>query len=600
MGVVYRAVDVTLGREVAFKVLPPESVADPERRRRFLQEAKAAAALQHPHIGVVYEVDEAEGVTFIAMELIAGDRIRDLIARGRVPASRAVRLALEVAEGLANAHETGIIHRDLTPANVIVTADGHAKIIDFGLAKLVEPPSRPDAEVETRLGTHTGLIIGTTAYMSPEQARGRPADARADVFSLGIVLYEMLSGESPFKRESAAETLNAVINTPDAPVPLSIDGEAAAELRRILHKCLAKDPRDRYQTMKDVVVDLREALRRIDAGSSVLAPAATVRGRRWLPFAIGAVALLLIAGFLWFRPLGRALVPADPARKRIAVLPFQNLGSADDEYFAAGVTEEITSRLSAVSRLGVISRNSVLPYASTDKSSRQIGADLNVDYLVQGTVRWQPAPDGPGLVRVTPQLIRVADDTQVWSDTFERRFDQIFAVQSDIASQVIRELHITVLALERTILQGRPTSNLEAYREYLRGHHLAYDTRAPDRVKALAFFERAVALDPQFAMAHAAVASMAAYTFFYRDPTSAWEAKADAAIDRALALDPNLAEAYMARGTLLWSQPRGFLHEPALRDTAGHSRSIRIWLRGASRSGGSTSTSACSMRPARS
>jgi serine/threonine protein kinase/tetratricopeptide (TPR) repeat protein len=571
MGIVYRAVDLTLDREVAFKVLLPECVADPERRRRFLQEAKAAAKLQHPHIGVVYEVDEAEGVTFIAMELIRGERLREELARSPLDASRALGLALEIAEGLAKAHDTGIVHRDLTPGNVIVTDDGHAKIIDFGLAKLIEPTSGEAGETETRPRTETGLVIGTTAYMSPEQARGRPADHRSDIFSLGVVLYEMLSGGSPFKRQSSAETLNALINTPHAPVPLPFEGDAATEVRRIVHKCLAKDPRDRYQTMKDLVVDLRGAHRRLVAGTlgSGSTVAAGTPRRRWIPVAIGALALalLFVAGYAWFGRRGPALTSsaADATRKRIAVLPFQNLGAADDEYFASGVTDEIMTRLSAVSRLAVISRNSVLQYAGSTKTSRQIGTELNVDYLVQGTVQWQPATDGPGRVRVTPQLVRVADEEDLWSETYERQFDEIFKVQSDIASRVIEELNITVLALERTIMEGRPTGNLDAYREYLRGHFLWYHD-AKLRSTALAHFERATALDPDFAMAHAAVANVASDIFFYKEPTPTWEQKADASIAKALALNPNLAEAYLARGNLLWSQPHGFPHDVALRE----------------------------------
>src|SRR5262245_57801132 len=215
MGVVYRALDVTLGREVALKVLPHEFVADPERRRRFIQEAKSAAALEHPHIGVVYEVGEAEGITFIAMQLVRGHPLRELLQRGSLPARRAVELALEVAEGLSTAHDKGIVHRDLTPANVMVTDEGHAKIIDFGLAKLIERLSDAASEAETQRRTEAGVVLGTTSYMSPEQARGEQADHRSDVFTLGIVLYQMLSGETPFKRTNAVETMNAIITAPD-------------------------------------------------------------------------------------------------------------------------------------------------------------------------------------------------------------------------------------------------------------------------------------------------------------------------------------------------------------------------------------------------
>jgi eukaryotic-like serine/threonine-protein kinase len=570
MGVVYRALDVTLGREVALKVLPHEFVADPERRRRFIQEAKSAAALEHPHIGVVYEVGEANGITFIAMQLIRGEPLRDVLQRGSLPAGRAVELALEVAEGLSTAHDKGIVHRDLTPANIIVTDEGHAKIIDFGLAKLVERLSDASSEAETQRRTEAGVVMGTTSYMSPEQARGEEADHRSDVFTLGIVLYQMLSGETPFKRTSAVETMNAIITAPDPAVKLASETEASVELRRIVHKCLAKNPRDRYQTMKDLVVDLREVRRRLESGLD--SPVAIVRtpaaSRRWWVAAVlAAVVLTGIAGYLLNRPQRQSTESITGERKRIAILQFQNLGAAEDEYFAVGVTEEISSRLAGVSQLAVISRNSLRQYANTEKTSQQVGRELGVDFILQGTVRWQPAKDGPGRVRVTPQLIRVADDTQMWADTYERRLDEIFAVQSDIAARVSQQLGAVVLAPERRLFETTPTANLDAYKEYLRGNFLYFHrARQEDRMEALPFFQRAVALDPAFAKGHAGVAIAAAWRFFYVNPVAEWEALADAAIGTALKLDPNLADAYLARGNLLWTQPRGFPHERAIRE----------------------------------
>jgi serine/threonine protein kinase/tetratricopeptide (TPR) repeat protein len=570
MGVVYRARDVTLGREVALKVLPREFVADPERRRRFIQEAKSAAALEHPHIGVVYEVGEADGITFIAMQLIRGEPLRDILHRGSLPAGRAVELAREVAEGLSTAHDKGIVHRDLTSANIIVTDEGHAKIIDFGLAKLVERLSDATSEAETQLRTEAGVVMGTTSYMSPEQARGQEADHRSDVFTLGIVLYQMLSGETPFKRTSAVETMNAIITAPDPAVKLASETDASSELRRIVHKCLAKNPRDRYQTMKDLVVDLREVGRRLESGSpspAVVARTPPSSRRLWVAAVLAAVALAGIAGYMLNRPQRQSTESITGERKRIAILQFQNLGAADDEYFAAGVTEEISSRLAGVSQLAVISRNSLRRYANTEKTSQQVGRELGVDFILQGTVRWQPAKDGPGRVRVTPQLVRVADDTQMWAETYERQLDEIFAVQSDIASRVSQQLGAVVLAAERKLIDTTPTANLDAYKEYLRGNFLYFHrARQQDRMDALPFFERAVELDPGFAKGHAGVAIAAAWRFFYVSPVAEWEARAGAAIETALKLDPNLADAYLARGNLLWTQPRGFPHERAIRE----------------------------------
>jgi TolB-like protein/predicted Ser/Thr protein kinase len=570
MGIVYRALDEKLGREVAVKVLHPEYVADPERRRRFIHEARAAAVLEHPHIAVVYDVGEEDGVTFIAMQLVRGERLRDLLARGRLPANRAVELALEVAEGLANAHDKGIVHRDLSPGNIMVTDEGHARIIDFGLAKLTEPIADEHAEAETKHRTETGLLMGTAGYMSPEQARGKPADHRSDIFTLGIVLYEMLSAVSPFKRPSGPETLSAIINDAESPLTLPDEGETSSELRRIVRKCLAKDPRDRYQTMKDLVVDLRELRRRLDSGPItplVASSSPASSGQRWVALALAALVLAALAGSVLYLRTGPLAAPAGGERQRIAILVFRNLGAPEDEYFAAGVTEEITTRLSGINQLAVISRDSVLRYTNTDKTLQDVGRELGVDYILQGSVRWQPEKDGPGRVRVTPQLIRVADDTQVWADTYERRFEEIFAVQSDIATRVTEQLGAAVLAPERRMLEMRPTDNLEAYKEYIRGGFLYFHNYGrPSRLEALKHYERAVELDPGFAAGHAAVATAAAWRFFYHEPKQEWEDRANAAIEKALALNPNLAEAYVARANLLWTQPRGFPHAQALRE----------------------------------
>jgi serine/threonine protein kinase len=262
MGIVYRALDVKLDREVALKVLPPELVAEPERKRRFIQEAKAAAKLNHPHIGMVFEIDEADGVTFIAMELIQGEQLKDIInKREKLPLARSLELATEIAEGLARAHDKGIIHRDLKPANIMVTEDGHAKIIDFGLAKLLESVGGEDSAFETAIRgeTSTGHIMGTVGYMSPEQARGEKVDHRSDIFSLGVVLYEMFAGEQPFQAPSAPEILHAIIKIPAPPMGDSIDGEAAPELQRIVDKCLVKNRAGRYRTVKDLLADIRAA-----------------------------------------------------------------------------------------------------------------------------------------------------------------------------------------------------------------------------------------------------------------------------------------------------------------------------------------------------
>ncbi len=282
MGIVYRAMDTKLDREVAIKVLPQELVSDSERRRRFVQEAKAAAALHHPHIATVFEIDEVDGVTFIAMELIEGEKLRDVLQQERLPVARTLELVTEVAEGLALAHEKGVVHRDLKPGNIMVTKQGHAKIIDFELAKLVEPLGGSDAEAATaaRAETDPGKVMGTLSYMSPEQARGSRVDHRSDIFSLGVVLHEMLTGQPPFQGATGADTLSAILKEPVPRLPAlgaEISPEAASELQRAMDKCLAKDPGKRYQTMSDLVVDLRALWRRVESGSMASVAAAPVQ-----------------------------------------------------------------------------------------------------------------------------------------------------------------------------------------------------------------------------------------------------------------------------------------------------------------------------------
>src|SRR2546425_3994294 len=281
MGVVYRAIDTRLNREVALKILPANLIADAARRARFVQEARAASALEHPNIAVIHEIDEAGGVSFIAMELIRGEKLSVVVGRGAPAPARALELAIEIAEGLARAHDKSIVHRDLKPANVMLTEDGHAKIIDFGLAKLVDALSG-DSGSETMLKANTdpGMVLGTVSYMSPEQARGGKVDHRSDVFSFGVLLHEMVTGRPPFKGNTGMDTMHAILHDPVPPLPSlggSVSVEAIRDVQRILEKCLAKEPGERYQGMRDVVVDLRAARRRLESAST--SPIASVSGR---------------------------------------------------------------------------------------------------------------------------------------------------------------------------------------------------------------------------------------------------------------------------------------------------------------------------------
>ena len=570
MGEVYRAEDTTLDREVALKVLPAELSSDPDRLARFEREAKTLAALDHPNIVTIHTVEEAEGVRFLTMQLVVGKPLSGFIPKGGMPLERIFDIAIPRADALATAHEKGVIHRDLKPANIMVTTEGRVKVLDFGLAKLLAPKgtdvgaplagaregaSPSPTETPTELLTAEGRILGTVPYMSPEQLEGNTLDARADVFSLGVILYEMATGERPFKGDSSVSLISSIMKDTPREVD-SLRAEVPHHLARIIRHCLEKEPKRRYQSALDVRNELEDLHR--EETSQVAMPATTVSGprvsreKRWWPVAAAGAAVVLVALLaLWLRPSDTpsemaAESPAEAAvgvgtqPPMIVVLPFENLGAPEDEYFADGMTEEITSRLAVVSGLRVISRTSAMQYKEERPALRQIGSELGVDYVLEGSVRWARA-DGGSRVRITPQLIRVADDSHLWADSYDRVIEDVFAIQSDIASRVIQQLGVTLQTRERQDLETRPTENLEAYQVYLRGKYLENipDYSAEHREKVLDTYSQAAELDPDFALAHAALAH--AHAFFYRlgyDLSETRNTTARAAVDRAMALEP--------------------------------------------------------------
>ena len=584
MGEVYRARDTRLGRDVAIKVLPAEFAADPDRLRRFQQEARAVAALDHPNILAIHDVgsaslsfrvpprrdeesgrgparpdpsgvarprddaagSEAQAVTvhYLVSELLEGESLRDRLKAGSVPVSRAVEVAVQMAQGLAAAHEKGIVHRDVKPANVFLTRECRVKLLDFGIVKLAMPRSPAEAARATTVleGTAAGTTLGTMGYMSPEQLRAEPVDHRSDIFSLGCVLYEMLSGRSPFRRETGPDTVSAVLCQDPHPLPGPERGISTA-LQGIVSQCLEKRPEDRYSTAHDVALALRALSGSVEASPSRPGPAGL--WRRWLVVG-GAAGALLVAVFAGWRLLRHAAAPGPQSgaekHVRLAVLPFENLGVADDAYFATGVTDEITGRLAGVRGLAVVSRWSALQYARTTKSAKQVGQELGVTYLVTGTVRWSRGAGPGGQVRITPQLVRVADDTSVWAHVYDFTMDDIFRVQSEMSRSVVESLGFTLLEPERGALEARPTDNLEAYQAFLRGRFLAgqpHFTLASWLV-ALDNFQRAVTLDPGFALAWAELSQAHARLVYYRYDISPQRREwARHALERAGALAPS-------------------------------------------------------------
>jgi serine/threonine protein kinase len=525
MGEVYLARDERLGRQVALKVLPDSAAADPERLARFEREARAAGALDHPNILTVHDIDRHEGVPFLVAEALDGETLRELLQRGPVPARKAADYGVQIARGLAAAHDRGIVHRDLKPENLFVTRDGQVKILDFGLAKLLPRPDSDGGE-EGRtesIATRAGTVLGTVGYMSPEQVRGDPADARSDIFALGCVLYELLSGTGPYRSDTSADTMSAILR--DDPPPLSGTGRPVPPaLEGIVVRCLEKRPDDRFSSARDLALTL-EAIGRSSgerepsrSGPRVYKPMA------FIPVILAAAlafALLMVAYKTVLRQTEEPEVQA--GQPRIVVLPFENLGSPEDAYFADGITEEITSRLSAVSGLQVISRTSAVQYAGSKKTIRQMGNDLGVGYVLEGTVRWARGPEGPSRIRITPQLVRVADDTHLWSDTIDRVIDDVFEVQSEIARHVTDQLGVTLLGTESRAVESRPTHNLDAYQAYLRGRYLAAQPHFTyeNWNRVIEAYQRAADLDPEFAVAHAELARAHALMRFYRHDLSA-------------------------------------------------------------------------------
>ena len=545
MGVVYRAEDTKLGREVALKFLPPEWSRDPAARERFLREARAASALEDSRICTVHDIDETDdGQLFIAMAFYEGETLKKQLERGRLPIGTAVDIAIQVAEGLELAHAADIVHRDIKPANLMLTQRDEVVIVDFGLAKLAGELSL----------TKSGSSLGTPHYMSPEQARGDRVDGRTDLWSLGVVLFEMLAGRRPFGGENNTAVARAILD--DEPTALSdLRPEVPPELSVIVAKALEKDADKRYQSAGEFLAHLKGLQDQLSEreGPTEAAPSRVPSRRLHLaPVLVAAALFATTVAVVWFLRSDGVKEPADTALPRIVVLPFENLGLAEDAYFAAGMTEEITSRLGRVSGLGVISRNSAIRYAGTEKTMRQIGEELGVGFVLEGTVRWARQAEGSGRVRITPQLIRVADDTHLWADSYERLLDDIFAVQSEIAEAVVGQLGVALLPGEQRAIAARPTQSMEAHQAYLRGLEYYWD---PDDTKesyelAVRMFERAVGHDPAFVAAHSLLseAHSALYLLAYDRSPERLEAAREAAL-RALELDPDSPEGHRALGS---------------------------------------------------
>ena len=570
MGEVYRATDTTLGRDVAIKMLPASVAQDPERLARFEREARSLAALNHPNIVTIYAVEEDGGSRFLAMELVEGETLDTILAPGGLPLPRFFEIAVPLADALSAAHERGIVHRDLKPGNVMVTREGRVKVLDFGLAKLEAAGSNPDltnTPTESRADlTSEGQVFGTVAYMSPEQTRGGKVDARSDVFSLGVVFYQMLTGERPFHGASAADMISSILRD----TPASVTDRRAdlpPHLARILRRCLEKDPRDRYQTSRDVHNELRDLRNETSAVSSApsprsegtfaektIPPAPAARKR---PVLAATIVLVLLGIALFaarrsgmFQSSSRGAQAATEPRaiQSIAVLPLDNYsGDPGQDYFAEGMTDELTSDLANISQLRVISRGSVMQFKGAHRPpTPEIARILNVDAIVEGSVL-----RSGDKVRITAQLIDARSDRHLWSKSFERNSRDVLALQDELASAIAREIHVRLNPEEQSRLTRAASVNPEAYDAYLKGRYFFNRPSDENLSKAIAQFEEAIKLDPNFAPAYSGLSDVNLWAGFNEGVIANAEAgpKARAAAEEAIRLDDASAEAHTSLAT---------------------------------------------------
>jgi eukaryotic-like serine/threonine-protein kinase len=542
-GDVYRARDSRLEREVALKLLTPATASDPAYLRRFESEARLACALNHPNIVTIYGVGEDAGTAFIAMELVHGTTLRKRLATSVLSTHEALAIAIQIADALAAAHDAGIVHRDLKPENVMVTADGHVKVLDFGLAKrqLAEQWVASTAEpgVTHQALTHAGMILGTVGYMSPEQAAGRSAGHTADQFSFGAMLYEMLSGRRAFSRATAVETLSAIICETPSPVQTSNPGVTPA-LLGLVDRCLAKDPAGRYASTRHLAGELRAiagSWTDITRPSAESAPSASLgKSRRALLMAV-AVAAVLAAGAVGWRI--RSLTPSS---RSLAVMPFVNTAKDNDvEYLADGLTESLIERLSQVPSLVVMARTTVFNWKGKNIDPRTAARQLGVDTILTGTVVRQA-----GRLRIAAELVDVRTGARQWSRTYDRPAQDLLTVQDEIATAIVNEgIRARLRPEDKQRLVRHPTNDPEAYELYLRAlQHHRRDTEE-DYLFARSLLQQAVARDPTFAHAYAALASTYAVMAIdgYERPTESWPLS-NRNYRRALELDPDLADAH--------------------------------------------------------
>jgi serine/threonine protein kinase/Flp pilus assembly protein TadD len=533
MGVVYRAKDARLGRNVALKFLPDDISHDPQAIERFRREARAASALNHPNICTIYDIGEFESRPFIAMELLEGQTLRHRIVGKPIEISELLEIGIQVTNGLDAAHSKGVVHRDIKPANIFLVERGQAKILDFGLAKITQA-ARVGAETigatAMRTQSHAvmdehltspGSSIGTIAYMSPEQARGEDLDARSDLFSLGVVLYEMATGAVPFSGSTTAIIFDGILNSEPSPakehnarLPVAFDA--------ILSKVLEKDPDLRCQTAAELRADLKRLKRDIESSRRPAAEkSASSSGTH----------------------------PAASRQKSVAVLYFENQsGAKEDEYFRDGITEDIVTEISKIAQLEIFPRSEMLAFRDKPVTAQQVSQQLGAAYVLEGSIR-----RAGNRVRITAQLVEASTRHSVWAERYDRQLEDVFAIQEEIARSIAQALRITLTPQEERIIARKPTENPQAYDFYLRGRSY---THRENIDYALQMFEQAIKIDPNFALAHAGIAHLCGLIFEIREQSQKWIDRGLAACDRATALEPDLPEVLVARARIAYAQKK--------------------------------------------
>ena len=546
MGEVYLADDAKLERSVALKMLPSDVASNEERMRRFTQEAKAAATLNHPNIAHIYEVGDDNGVSFIAMEHVEGQALDATIGGRPLDTTQIIWIGIQIADALDEAHAKGITHRDIKPLNIMITPRGAVKVLDFGIAKVVRPADKalPASDLATLVKTSPGMVMGTVQYMSPEQALGREIDHRTDIFSLGVVLYEMATGRLPFSGATASETIDRITHAqPEAIARFNYN--VPAELERVVRKCLEKDRERRYQSARELQVDL-ENLKRDSDSSAVIAEKVTTQQRSKvsrLTFAGIALAILALvcAGFYLVNQRDKA---AGKIIDSIAVLPLANESAdPDTEYLSDGITESLINSLSQLSRLKVMARSTVFRYKNREVDPQKVGNELGVNAVLMGKVLQR----GDTLV-IQADLVRVADGSQIWGERYNRKTSDILAVQEEISREISERLRLRLTGEEQKRVTKRYTDNTEAYQLYLQGRFHWNKFTGSGVNKSIEYFNQAIELDPSYSLAYTGLA--AAYTVLGVNHRPAKEAhpKAKAAVMKALEIDETLAEAHALLG----------------------------------------------------